>query len=95
MLLVPRGSLLPDTGRDEASVVAEKIRAAISRVVIASVEGPVTASLGCAVFPDDAGDAETLFRAADRALYAAKANGRDRVEFNAPTRETPAVTAAS
>jgi diguanylate cyclase (GGDEF)-like protein len=86
--------LLPDTGRDEARVVAEKIRAAISTIVIA-IEQPITASLGCAVFPEDAGDPETLFRAADRALYAAKANGRNRVEVSIPTQQPPAVAPAT
>jgi diguanylate cyclase (GGDEF)-like protein len=86
--------LLPDTGRDEARVVAEKIRAAISTIVIA-IEQPITASLGCAVFPEDAGDPETLFRAADRALYAAKANGRNRVEVSVPTQLPPAATPAT
>ncbi len=40
----------------------------------------VTASIGVAVLPDDASDAVTLFRSADRALYSAKSNGRNRVE---------------
>jgi predicted signal transduction protein with EAL and GGDEF domain len=40
----------------------------------------VTASFGVAVFPEDAPDAARLIRNADRALYRAKANGRDRVE---------------
>ena len=41
----------------------------------------ITASLGVAVLPDDAGDSATLLRQADRGLYAAKANGRNRVEI--------------
>ncbi len=40
---------------------------------------PVTASLGVAVFPDHGQTFEKMLRAADQALYAAKAQGRDRV----------------
>ena len=46
-----------------------------------------TASIGVAVLPDDAGDAPTLFRSADRALYTAKKNGRNRVETIMPGKE--------
>jgi len=38
------------------------------------------ASIGLAHFPEDAHDKDSLFKAADLALYAAKAAGRDRVE---------------
>ena len=72
--------LLPDTGRDEGLLVSEKIRAAVSKVSLRGVDRPITASLGLAVYPEDAADAETLLRHADRALYTAKANGRNRVE---------------
>jgi len=73
--------LLPATDRDGALKVAESVRAAIARITVPLVERPITASLGVAVMPQDAGDAETLVRMADRALYAAKAAGRDRVEL--------------
>lgn len=39
----------------------------------------VTVSLGVAVYPNDAGDATDLLRQADRALYMAKNQGRNRV----------------
>lgn len=46
----------------------------------------VSASIGIAVFPEDAGDSATLLRAADNAMYLAKRNGgRDAVFFGAST----------
>jgi diguanylate cyclase (GGDEF)-like protein len=75
-------ALLPDTDRTGAFEVAEKLRRAIERTDISGV-GSVTASLGIAVLPDDAAEPEFLLRKADRALYAAKARGRNRVELAA------------
>jgi diguanylate cyclase (GGDEF)-like protein len=40
----------------------------------------VTVSIGVATFPQAGQTAEDLVRSADRALYLAKNNGRDRVE---------------
>jgi diguanylate cyclase (GGDEF)-like protein len=82
--------LLPDTGREEGAAVAEKIRLAVEATVMPDIAQPITASLGLAVLPDDAGDSATLLRHADRLLYAAKANGRNRVEAHAAARlESP------
>jgi diguanylate cyclase (GGDEF)-like protein len=76
--------LLPDTGREEALLVAEKVRAEIETITVAGVSHEITASLGLAVLPDDAGEGASLLRYADRALYAAKAHGRNRVEAAEP-----------
>jgi GGDEF domain-containing protein len=73
--------LYPDTGREAARTAAEAIRHAIATTSVQGVERPITASLGVAVLPEDAVDAATLLRNADRALYAAKTNGRNRVEL--------------
>jgi diguanylate cyclase (GGDEF)-like protein len=64
--------LLPETPREGAVVICEKIRGAISRLAIPGVERQITASFGVAVLPDDAYDADMLMRNADRALYTAK-----------------------
>jgi diguanylate cyclase (GGDEF)-like protein len=71
--------LLPSTDTDGALQVAEAVRAAISAIRVANIDQRVTASAGVATLPRDAGDSVTLFRAADRALYAAKNAGRNRV----------------
>ncbi|HEX8204497.1 MAG TPA: diguanylate cyclase [Solirubrobacteraceae bacterium] len=72
--------LLPDTGLDGALVVAENLRAALQAMAVPGLGAPVTGSFGVAVHPEDARDGEELLRSADRALYLAKSNGRNRVE---------------
>jgi len=67
---------------DPAGVLrkAEQIRRAIEGEVfeLAMDRVPVTVSIGIAHFPRDAGDVETIVRAADQALYRAKESGRNR-----------------
>jgi diguanylate cyclase (GGDEF)-like protein len=72
--------LLPDTGHAEAAITAEKIRSAVAAITVSGVSRPITASIGFAILPDNANDSVSLLRHADRALYSAKSNGRDRVE---------------
>lgn len=65
-------------------VVAERLRqaAAARPIVHEGASIPVTISLGVAAFPEvSAATPEALLAAADRALYAAKRAGRDRVEL--------------
>jgi diguanylate cyclase (GGDEF)-like protein len=75
--------LLPDTDRGGAVGVAEKLRRTIETAEIRDI-GCLTASFGIAALPEDAVNSEQLLRRADRALYAAKAHGRNRVEVAAP-----------
>lgn len=77
--------VLPGCDKMNAISHAERMRAAISRVFVASASGApieVTASLGVAVVGDDF-DAPTaeLIAIADAAMYQAKDKGRNRVEF--------------
>lgn len=72
--------LLPDADRETTLQVAERVRSAIADIDIPGGDSAVTASFGVAVFPEHAPDAARLARNADRAMYRAKANGRNRVE---------------
>jgi diguanylate cyclase (GGDEF)-like protein len=72
--------LLPDTDTQAALVVAEKIRSTIEAIRISGVERAISVSLGIATIPNHAGDGDQLVRCADRALYLAKTNGRNRAE---------------
>jgi diguanylate cyclase (GGDEF)-like protein len=71
--------LAPDTGGAGAMALAEKLRAAIARMEVQGVGSGFSASIGVAVMPNDASTPEALMRLADRALYRAKAAGRNRV----------------
>lgn len=44
----------------------------------------VSASVGIAIFPDDADSLEALFNCADQAMYAAKGEGRNRFSYHTP-----------
>ena len=72
--------LLPDTGLEGALTVAEKMRSALLSIDVPGVPRTITGSFGVAVFPGDGSDPAILTRSADRALYLAKAGGRNRVE---------------
>jgi diguanylate cyclase (GGDEF)-like protein len=71
---------LPDTDRTGAIRFAEQLRTRMRGLSVPGVEQAITASFGIAAFPDDAVDAPMLMKSADRALYAAKRRGRDRIE---------------
>jgi diguanylate cyclase (GGDEF)-like protein len=74
--------VLPDTDADEAWRVAEKLREAISAQNIDDV-GQVTSSFGIAQYAASEPMADLIARA-DRALYRAKANGRNQVAVAPP-----------
>jgi diguanylate cyclase (GGDEF)-like protein len=75
--------VLVDTAKFAAAKLAERLRERIADHSFpqgdAQPDGRMTISIGVATCPDDATDPESLVRAADAALYAAKHAGRDRV----------------
>ncbi|WP_165105909.1 MULTISPECIES: sensor domain-containing diguanylate cyclase [unclassified Caballeronia] len=77
------GVMLPATGHQDAMEIAERVRAAIEATTIQTTLGDsqltVTVSLGCASLGQSVSTMNELLATADRALYAAKAAGRNRV----------------
>lgn len=75
--------LLPDTSQPQARVIAEKVRRLLEETPLPMKDGLLylTASFGIACLEAGVpGTYEGLYAAADKALYRAKASGRNRVE---------------
>ena len=73
--------VLPDTDREGALQVAERIRLAVEEYDFRAYEEllKITISVGVAIFPDNANSVQELIDCADSALYRAKQEGRNRV----------------
>jgi diguanylate cyclase (GGDEF)-like protein/PAS domain S-box-containing protein len=74
--------VLPEASLDATADRAEQLRLEVKELQVmhrGRELGPITLSLGVAVFPDHGTTAVELLRAADAALYRAKAEGRDRM----------------
>ncbi|MFZ2493528.1 MAG: diguanylate cyclase [Thermoanaerobaculia bacterium] len=77
--------MMPETVASDGLAFAEKIRALIEQTLIETQAGPlqVTVSIGVATVPHRRiHSAKQLIVAADKALYAAKHNGRNQVCFD-------------
>jgi diguanylate cyclase (GGDEF)-like protein/PAS domain S-box-containing protein len=73
--------VLPNTSPRDAACRAEELRIAVREASVPWLEtgAPTTISSGVAAFPMHGSTAEEVMQAADTAVYAAKASGRDRV----------------
>jgi len=75
--------VMPDTTSEIAAQVAERLREAVAaapfRISATGTAAPVTTSVGIATLEADGEGADALLRRADKALYQAKNDGRNRV----------------
>lgn len=72
--------ILPETGKADAVVFAERFRRRVESSVMASDSlNPITVSIGLAEFPRDGRNPDEIVWAADEALYESKRAGRNRV----------------
>ena len=75
--------IMPATSKDAAAGVADRVREAVGDIEL-SADDPthrVTMSFGVANYPLDAGSTDDLVRCADRAMYIAKARGKNQVQL--------------
>lgn len=72
---------LPGLDKEKTTEVAEGLRQRIEseKIILRRQETNITVSIGLAEYPRDAADETGLIQKADRAMYQAKAKGRNRV----------------
>ncbi len=75
--------ILPQTNEEDAAIIAERIRETVKKNCFPNSNGQreirITVSLGVATYPEGIHNLDQLLEKVDRALYQAKADGRDRV----------------
>ena len=74
--------ILPEMTLDKVKERAEDLRSKAQALVLTHKDkplGPITISLGVAVFPVNGATAEALIKSADKAMYRAKESGKNRV----------------
>jgi diguanylate cyclase (GGDEF)-like protein len=76
--------IAPSTDASAAHALGERIRALVAGTEKGPL-GPVTVSVGVSTLEHEGAAASTLLRAADKALYEAKHQGRNRVVLARPT----------
>jgi diguanylate cyclase (GGDEF)-like protein len=76
--------ILPKCGLTAATEIAQRLRAVLAQPIVANAqELKITASVGIAALTQETLDLADWIARADRALYRAKARGRDRFEIAA------------
>ena len=74
--------LLPDTSVDEAATTGQKLLEAINEPIeISNHFLEISSSIGVAIYPDDGTSSHDLIKNVDMALYNAKDNGRNQINF--------------
>lgn len=75
--------ILPQTNAEDAAIIAERIRETVKKNCFPNSNGQreirITVSLGVATYPEGIHNLDQLLEKVDRALYQAKADGRNRV----------------
>lgn len=75
--------ILPLTDKESSLIIAERLRQEVERIHFEKTEGVpevnLSVSIGLSSYPLDAEDATELINYADKALYYAKENGKNRV----------------
>jgi diguanylate cyclase (GGDEF)-like protein len=72
-------ALLPETDPTGGWVLAEKIRLTVSEQGMPGIDPAPTVSVGVVSYPADGRSADALLVSADRAMYASKRGGKNRV----------------
>ncbi|ROO24424.1 putative bifunctional diguanylate cyclase/phosphodiesterase, partial [Salinisphaera orenii] len=73
-----------DAPADAAATARQILATLLQPIDLNDREFRITASIGIAMFPDDASDASELMKHADMAMYAAKEEGKNTFQFYAP-----------
>lgn len=78
--------ILPQTGDNDALMIAERIRTSIETAYFSNIQGQrdiqISISIGIASYPNGVHTAEQLLEKVDQALYDAKAEGRNKVHMS-------------